>query len=102
MSKISEEETVRKRALADKMAKKKAKQDAIVVHLAVFISILALAVFVRGIVGRLGYWVLVILGILIASASSWVIKERNYAKHYQTYFRELPPDPEKEGDKDEN
>ena len=89
MAKMVEEELMRKRGLADKMAKKKAQTHAIITNFVVFIPIWLIALGIRATGNRTGYWGLVVLGILIAIAFSWGIKERSYNKYYQIYLQEL-------------
>lgn len=87
--KMSKEEKLRKRELADKMAKKKAQTHAIITNFVVFIPIWLVALGIRATGNATGYWALVVLAILLATAFSWGIKERSYNKHYQIYLHEL-------------
>ena len=87
-AKTSEQELIRKRALADKMAKKKAKTHAIITNFVVLIPIWLVALGILATGNVTGYWALVVPGTMIAIAFSWGIKERSYNKYYQIYLQE--------------
>ena len=89
IAEMSEEEKLRKRELADKMAKKRAKTHAIITNFVVFVPILLVALGIRATGNTAGFWSLAGLGILIAIAFSWGIKERCYNKYYRIYLQEL-------------
>ena len=84
-SEMTEEEKRRKRDLADKMAKKKARRDAIIVGLAVFTVIWLVALPFSATI----YLGLCVLGLMISGVSSWATKETRYDKYYQIYLQEL-------------
>ena len=83
-AKMSEEEKLRKRELADKMAKKKARRDAIIISVVVFtvIWLVALPFSTPSI-----YLGLCVLGFLVSATCSWVVKESRYNKYYRIYLQ---------------
>ena len=85
-AKMSEEEKLRKRDLADKMAKKKARRDAIIISLVVFTVIWLVALPFSPPSIYLG---LCVLGFLVSATCSWVVKESRYNKYYRIYLQEL-------------
>lgn len=83
-TKTSEQELIRKRALADKMAKKKARRDGFIAFTVVCTLIWLIALqFSTGVYLGLG-----VLGLLFSTLCSWVIKESRYNKYYQIYLQE--------------
>lgn len=87
-AKTSEQELIRKRALADKMAKKRARRDAIIANFIVIIPIWLVSVGVRATGNQAGFWGLAALGIVLALGSSYAIKEKSYNKYYRIYLQE--------------
>ena len=93
-AKTSEQELIRKRALADKMAKKRARRDAIIPSILIFtlIWIGALRFTV------INYLALCVFGLLISALCAWLIKESRYNKYYKIYSKSFSG----EGMKNEN
>lgn len=82
---MSEEEKLRKRELADKMAKKKARRDAIITNIVIF-TLIWIGALPFSIIN---YLALCVFGFLISTVCSLVIKETRYNKYYQIYLQEL-------------
>ena len=81
----SEEELIRKRELADKMAKKRARRDAFIAFAVVCTSIWLVANAFSTVV----FLGLMLLGLLISTLCSWVTKEIRYNKYHQIFLQAI-------------